>query len=309
MIELIPHLPGAEQKQVLNEADCIVGSIDRNFDVDLIQEEFMAEFIVPSLAKLGYYRDAFDTAQELYFESERADALIAIVSCLPKSYHIKMLDIVWTFEDTKLRSRVLKEFARYLSGSLLGNALVAAREIGDRSLSEVLIGFVPRLSESLLSNALAAVQEIGNSEYQADALVELIGRLAELGHYEEALTTAQKIELDWRRAEVLARLAAHLSEPEREPVLQKALDIAQKLGWTSEGLAKDLVTLTSRLSDPPSATLHLFWHSLLPILARRTRQDMLANIGVLAPTIVTLGGEEAIAETFRAIQDVGRWWP
>ena len=25
--------------------------------------------------------------------------------------------------------------------------------------------------------------------------------------------------------------------------------------------------------------------------------------------IAKLGGEEAIAETFRAIQDVGRWWP
>jgi len=27
------------------------------------------------------------------------------------------------------------------------------------------------------------------------------------------------------------------------------------------------------------------------------------------PVIAKLGGAEAVAETFRAIQDVGRWWP
>ncbi|HUX77494.1 MAG TPA: hypothetical protein VMY40_12750 [Anaerolineae bacterium] len=30
---------------------------------------------------------------------------------------------------------------------------------------------------------------------------------------------------------------------------------------------------------------------------------------VLAPVIIALGEAETVAETTRAIQDVGRWWP
>jgi hypothetical protein len=29
----------------------------------------------------------------------------------------------------------------------------------------------------------------------------------------------------------------------------------------------------------------------------------------LVPVLAALGGAEAVAEAFRAIQDVGRWWP
>jgi len=34
-----------------------------------------------------------------------------------------------------------------------------------------------------------------------------------------------------------------------------------------------------------------------------------ADLPALAPVIAALGGVEAVVETFRAIQDVGRWWP
>ena len=53
------------------------------------------------------------------------------------------------------------------------------------------------------------------------------------------------------------------------------------------------------LADVPGMTL----------LARRTRKDLLSDLDALVPAIARLGGEKAIAETFRAIQDVGRWWP
>jgi len=45
------------------------------------------------------------------------------------------------------------------------------------------------------------------------------------------------------------------------------------------------------------------------LLARRLRRDLLADLRAPEPVIATLGGAGAVAETFRAIQDVGRWWP
>ena len=37
--------------------------------------------------------------------------------------------------------------------------------------------------------------------------------------------------------------------------------------------------------------------------------ELMADLRALAPVISALGGSEAVGETFRAIQDVGRWWP
>jgi hypothetical protein len=34
-----------------------------------------------------------------------------------------------------------------------------------------------------------------------------------------------------------------------------------------------------------------------------------SDLTALAPVILALGGDEALMETARAIQDVGRWWP
>jgi hypothetical protein len=57
------------------------------------------------------------------------------------------------------------------------------------------------------------------------------------------------------------------------------------------------------------ANVYPLWQETLPILAARTRKDLLADLRALSPIITALGGAEVIVETFRAIQDVGRWWP
>jgi hypothetical protein len=43
--------------------------------------------------------------------------------------------------------------------------------------------------------------------------------------------------------------------------------------------------------------------------ARHKRQDPLVDILALTSVILALGGQKALLETVRAIQDVGRWWP
>ena len=77
------------------------------------------------------------------------------------------------------------------------------------------------------------------------------------------------------------------------------------LGFRLEALA----TLATRLAALPSDSLYPIWRETLPSLAYRPRQDLLSDLTALRPIIVALGGEEAVAETIRAIQDVGRWWP
>jgi hypothetical protein len=68
------------------------------------------------------------------------------------------------------------------------------------------------------------------------------------------------------------------------------------------GLAPHLATLSPE-------SLHTAWQETLPLLAARTRQDLLSDLQALTPVLATLGGEATAVEAFHAIRDVGRWWP
>ncbi|MFN3763285.1 MAG: hypothetical protein ACK4WK_08815, partial [Anaerolineae bacterium] len=91
-------------------------------------------------------------------------------------------------------------------------------------------------------------------------------------------------------------------------VLGEALAAAREIGgeyWRAEALA----ALAPHLAALPRPALYPLWDETLPALAHRTRRDLLADLRALEPVIFALGGAEAVRETFRAIQDVGRWWP
>jgi hypothetical protein len=70
-----------------------------------------------------------------------------------------------------------------------------------------------------------------------------------------------------------------------------------------------MAELLPHLAQLPCQHLYPPWQETLPILAIRTRKDLLADLRALSPIIAALGGAEAVVETFHAIQDVGRWWP
>ncbi len=74
--------------------------------------------------------------------------------------------------------------------------------------------------------------------------------------------------------------------------------------------SKALATLAPQLAVLSSATRILREpREALPILAERTRKQLLADLGALVPVIEALGGAEAVEEAVQAVQDVGWWWP
>jgi hypothetical protein len=70
-----------------------------------------------------------------------------------------------------------------------------------------------------------------------------------------------------------------------------------------------LAMMTPYFASLPRDTLHSTWCKMLPVLACDTRSFLVQDVGALAPVIDAMGGEEAVAEALRAIQDIGRWWP
>jgi len=88
-----------------------------------------------------------------------------------------------------------------------------------------------------------------------------------------------------------------------------ALGIVGVRGMGGIGKSVLAAALAPRLAELPRPALYPLWDETLPLLARRTRRDLLADLRALVPVIHALGGAGAIAETARAIQDVARWWP
>ncbi|MBC7226280.1 MAG: AAA family ATPase [Thermoflexales bacterium] len=232
--------------------------------------------------------------------------------------------------DPWQRAHALAGLAPHLPEELLREALAAAWKIGDASdRAEDLAGLAPHLPPELrseaLQEALAAAREIGWEYARAEALAGLAPHLPpEL--LQEALAAAREIEWEDARAEVLAGLAPHLP-PE---LLWEALAAAWKIRDASDcaevlaGLAPRWAEWAGRERETAYAlwpetlralaarereTAYALWPETLRALAARPRPDLLSDLRALSPVLAALGGEAAAGEAFRAIQDVGRWWP
>jgi len=112
---------------------------------------------------------------------------------------------------------------------------------------------------------------------------------------------------DRKQAEALEALAPVLAR-QAPATLSEALAAARGIEGERRR-AEALAALAPRLAELPLPELYPLWRDTLPILARRTRKDLLADIRVLHPVIAKLGGPEALRETAQAIVDVTRWWP
>jgi hypothetical protein len=91
-------------------------------------------------------------------------------------------------------------------------------------------------------------------------------------------------------------------------LLGEALEAARAIG-DERSRSEALAALAPRLAELPSATLYPLWSKTIRLSATRTREGLLGDLCPLVPVLAALGGTEEVVETFRAIQDVGRWWP
>jgi hypothetical protein len=233
--------------------------------------------IAPYLQAKILLQRALVVAGQVEYEGHRATVLTGLAPHLPAELLGQALAAARQIEDERDRARVLTGLAPHLPAELLGQALAAARQVeAEWYRAWVLTGLAPHLPAELLGDALAAARQIGDEEYRARALTGLAPHLPEpvqVQALDEALAAARLIEDERDRAQVLTWLAPHL------------------------------------IQQLPLPELNDLWRQSLPVLAGRARKDFLIELRGLAPVLAHLGGAEAMAEIYRAIRDVGRWWP
>ena len=210
--------------------------------------------------------------------------------------------------DPQQRAEALSALVPHLPPDLLPTAFVAAQDISDESARARALGaLAPHLSPDLLLTAFAAVRDITNESARTRALSALAPYLSS-DLLCAAFAAIRDIEDESVRADTLCALALHLLPDLQSQALHDALaairDISDEYARTAA-----LGTLAPRLIQIPRQDLYPMWQETLPVLARRTRRDLLTDLRALVPVIVALGETDAIAATFRAIQDVAARWP
>jgi hypothetical protein len=288
VLEVASLLPEPDRAYLLSEALELVGGLTSSMAWTLIRKN--PTIYWPGALEAGWHEQALAAARKLGSGSLRASALADL------SVH----------------------FAGPRRAQILEDALAAAREIkrSDWVHAERLLQIAAHLPEpqrtEVLQEALSAALRAEGPIPRGRLLTELASQLPEPYReqtLEEGLTAAREIELTHSAdysAEALARLAPLLAEERRAKVLAEAIELSR--GWYP-ARGERFPQLSISLAGLPTADLYPLWLVLPQRMAAGTRAEVLSGIRALAPVIAALGGPEAVAETFRAVQDVGRWRP
>ena len=251
------------------------------------------QVLTPALARLGRVDEALAVAYEVDNEVYRSVALARL------GRFDEALGVARKLSDhgsrySANRSELLGALVCHMvKQGRFDEARDVAREIGDELWRPEALADLGRIDE-----ALALARRIDNERDRNLALTWLAPRLAELGRGEELLEWARGIAHAENRAQALAELGR----------VDEALAEASKFSY-KEDRSRTLSALAPHLAALPRARAFLFWAKTLGLSATLGRAEFLADLKALAPLITVLGGPEAIEETCRAIEDVGRWWP
>ncbi len=311
---LVPHLPEALLAEALAAARAIE---DEESQVEVLNA------LAPHLPE-ALLAEALAAAQAIEYERYRARVLSALAPHLPEALLVEALAVGRAIEDRWYRveepgAEVRRVLGKHLPGPLRGEMVTRAparfigyeRDQGETPRALALSALAPHLPEpkrgGVLAEALAAARTIEDGEDRALLLRALAPHMPEpkrVGVLTEALAAARTIEDNKSRVEVLSALAPHLPEA----LLAEALAVAQAIE-DERNREKALTALALHLAKLPIAMLYPSWRETLNMSANRFRSDLFVDLDAMRPIIVTLGGEKAMVEAFRAIQDVARWWP
>ncbi|NEO29640.1 MAG: hypothetical protein F6K36_04155 [Symploca sp. SIO3C6] len=276
--------------------------------------------------------EALEVARAITDEYALTLALVGLVPHLPE-ISPEALEAALANTNEFNRARALGRLTPHLPG-ILPQALEAALAISDESnQADALEGLAPHLLTSLLPQVLEAVWAFTYNVNRVNVLIGLLPHLPEI--LPEALELAQAINGKSSRANVLSKLVPYVPE-----VLPEALEAARAINHERyqanalKGIAphlpetllpETLEMLRRKIRDEyhraeafsgliknPNFSLQedfSLWKEFLHTLACRDRKDFLEYLVNLSPTIISMGGKEALASTVQAIHDVSRWWP
>jgi hypothetical protein len=260
-------------------------------------------------------RDALSIADA----EERTLTLTWLLSHLPNSVkgeaEKEALQSAASIKDAEKKVSVFVWLLSYLPISLQWKAqlyaLRAALSIMDMDCrTHLLMWLLNHLPDRMKHEALRAIflgiAAVNNEHHKIEILMRLEPHLTK-AFSNEALAMAINTERGEARARILIQLSACFSKEEGVQAIENAL--VDALGIDDKLIRHELMAeLVARLEDAESERLYLVFVEALRILATESRQRAIADLKVLIPMVVALGGIQAEERVYQAIETVRRWW-
>lgn len=314
LTNLVDKLPESERPGVIDEAIAVAQEVVNDF--------YRGETLVKltnRLIELGYPEKALLAVQATKPDDKHIKALAHLSLFLPEPQRHELLaealEVVRAERNPYQKAKMVVELAARLPDSLKSEALHIAGSIkGEYDQANALMALVSSLPEELVNETLALAQRMKNKAWEAlvtpelnrhsskpvpstenlDTLAEwadhsnfrdrCFGQLSE-SMFREALATAEHIEDEHQKAELLTKLAQYLPESELDEALSIALRIkgevnrANALRGLAPYLAENLLRAALEATELIEEEL---WqsHALRGLLPR------LAKLGYIAEALV-----------------------
>jgi hypothetical protein len=335
---LAPHIP----EPLLVEAIAAARALE-----DGHQRANALAALAPRLSRL-LLAEALAATRTIGDVSYRAWLLSELERNQPKSARSEVLDAARAFLAENPGPFLLRELSEYNTAPNFFGALSKVESIRSKAeRANAWVQLAPRLPALLWSSswrdALSAAKSNWNSRkrihalaglsaylpdpYGAEAWSEVVQAvdqikneserkktLAEFGRYEpgrlqtKELIAARQLEDGFAKALALAKIAPRLPTSQRVEILGEAFAAAGAIENSGKRVSA-FIELSVGLEGLNLSALYDLWRRTLPILARRSRADLLVDLWASQGLLYRLGGSEATTGVFRGVYAVGQWWP
>jgi len=271
---------------------------DRRYRAQLLVEVALS---LAGLQREMVVEEAIAAARGIQDTVGRAAALVEISSCLSQPLRDALvLEAVATLQTSRQEG---EEFVRTLGDSDIEG------ELTDMAFSLARQGYY--------EEALIVARQIRDRISRMGVLGELMPHLSDKEHEVILQEIADSLAKGIENPQMLASVT--LTQRGRFAQIKTSIG-AEVVGLvrTRPGrrYTKILAEWAPWLARLPCSELYPLWREVLhsmvalpPPLCEPVRHDLFLGLQALLPVIDTLGGTEALMETFHAVQDVSRWWP
>jgi hypothetical protein len=248
--------------------------------------------------------------------------LSAVATRLEGRQQRAALDIAYSIRDLGFRANALIALAPQLSARERGKAVrdlldIVSNSTWDRRFpgvaeAAILAATVPLLSEpELVDRAVAIARGLPDGAPRAEALSALArqGTDRVRGLAGEALRSARQAAHPRERLDAALELLQVVDESQRYEVIERCLHDAVAAAAEFGGLESPPAQLVTHMRALTHDQAWELWRSTSRTVGAETRQATLRQVAVLGEVVCRAGGTAALAETARAVNDVGGWWP
>ena len=321
ILAAFPYLEGQNKDKLLLEAL----NITSKFKLRIVKpQEFLTVLSnLNDLEKDKILLQMLDKAQTNEDYLVKTRRLLEIIPYLDKQKMEaieKAVESAYNIQDNYQKSQAFTALAYYLDGRnkefALIDALNAAYQIKDvEGKVKALSAIIPHLDEQKKENVLKKILNLAcgiKDDYKRSRAFSVVLPYSK-GKIEEqilikAFDSASLIKDTHTRIEAFFAIATSLNEQKKEEMLKIVLPSA--LYFKDETYRHKAVNIVLVcLKDIPMKKRYFWWRQIIQKLRERTRNNLLMGIAAFIPIIDDLGNEEALYETFKAINDVSRWWP